>query len=241
MTSTASSVYHPAGSRGAADHGWLQAKHTFSFGQYHESERMHFGVLRVLNDDIVAPGAGFSKHPHDNMEIITIPLRGQLAHKDSLGNGETIHAGEIQIMSAGTGIEHSEFNPSHEEAVNLLQIWVFPNRRNVEPRYQTIPVVQQDGQVFQQIVSPNPQDAGGWIHQNAWFHLANLKAGGRATYELHEEANGVYVFVISGSIEIEGQVLTERDGFGIWSVESFEMICQADARVLLMEVPMGFE
>jgi len=241
MNSEAPFVYHPAASRGGADHGWLQAKHTFSFGQYQDPERMHFGVLRVLNDDIVAPGSGFAKHPHDNMEIITIPLRGSLAHKDSMGNEEVIKAGEIQVMSAGSGIKHSEFNPSKTEAVNLLQIWLFPNRREVTPRYQTIPVEYSDEDIFQQIVSPHHQDAGAWIYQNAWFYLATLHAGAEVTYKLNEPANGVYIFVISGNITVNGQVLSARDGYGIWTVSEVPITCDADALILVMEVPMGFE
>ncbi len=234
-------VYHPADTRGAANHGWLVAKHSFSFARYHDPERVHFGVLRVLNDDIVAPGMGFGTHPHDNMEIITIPLRGQLAHKDSIGNAETIETGEIQLMSAGTGVEHSEFNPSQTEEVNLLQIWIFPNRRDVTPRYQQLPITIEEPNHFQQLFSPNPEDAGGWIQQNAWGFMASLTAGATVNYELQEPANGVYVFVISGSITVNGQTLTDRDGYGIWSVEAFAISCEKDTRVLLLEVPMGFE
>lgn len=234
-------VYHPAASRGAANHGWLQARHTFSFARYHDPSRMHFGVLRVLNDDIVAPGMGFGTHPHDNMEIITIPLRGSLAHKDSMGNAETITTGEVQIMSAGTGVEHSEYNPSATEEVNLLQIWVFPNRQNVTPRYQQFRLTMEDKNHLYQILSPNPEDSGGWIHQNAWAFMGNLTAGTSIDYDLREPANGVYLFVISGNIAVNGQTLGPRDGYGIWSVEAFPIACNEDAQVLIMEVPMGFE
>ncbi len=234
-------VYHPAASRGHADHGWLEARHTFSFARYYDPARMHFGVLRVLNDDIVAPGMGFGTHPHDNMEIITIPLRGQLAHKDSMGNAETISTGEVQIMSAGTGVEHSEYNPSATEEVNLLQIWVLPNRRNVAPRYQQFPLLIEETNRLYQILSPNSEDSGGWIYQNAWFFRASLSAGTSIDYELREPANGVYIFVISGNIAVNGQTLSDRDGYGIWSVEAFPIACNEAAQVLIMEVPMGFE
>ncbi len=233
--------YFPAASRGFADHGWLKAAHSFSFGQYHNPERMHFGVLRVLNDDLIAGGGGFGKHGHDNMEIITIPLSGALAHRDNIGHEEVIQAGEVQVMSAGTGVQHSEYNASETEPVNLLQIWLFPNRQNVAPRYQSIKLAPATPNIFQQILSPSPEDAGVWIHQNAWFHLGYLEAGTTVTYNFKEPANGLYVFVLEGTVKVDGQQLEPRDAYGMWSVEEAAFTAISDARVLLLEVPMGFE
>lgn len=171
------SVFHPAGSRGDANHGWLHSKHTFSFANYYHPERMHFGMLRVLNDDTVAAGMGFGTHPHNNMEIISIPLSGDLEHKDSMGNVSVIRNGDIQVMSAGMGITHSEYNKNKDQEVKFLQIWVFPNKKDVTPRYDQITLNKEDRKnTFQQILSPNPNDSGVWIHQNAWFHLADRKS-----------------------------------------------------------------
>ena len=233
--------YFPAASRGFADHGWLKAAHSFSFGKYYNPEQMHFGVLRVLNDDRIAGGGGFGKHPHDNMEIITIPLLGQLTHRDSMGHEEVIQTGEIQVMSAGTGITHSEYNASETEEVNLLQIWLYPNRQNVSPRYQSIKLAPAEPNVFQQILSPSHEDAGVWIYQNAWFHMGHLEAGANILYNFKEEANGLYVFVIEGTVTVDGQELQPRDAYGMWSVDEARFTATTSARVLLMEVPMGFE
>jgi len=236
-------VIHQSNTRGYANHGWLEARHTFSFAGYYDPNRVQFGVLRVLNDDIVAGGMGFGTHPHDNMEIITIPLEGDLAHKDSMNNAETIKFGDVQVMSAGTGIQHSEFNPNHDRRTNLLQIWVFPKYRNVEPRYQQITLNMPDREgKFQQILSPNADDEGVWIHQDAWFHMGNFKAGSTADYTFKKEGNGVYVFVIKGALTVDGQELGLRDGMGIWTDDNslatvdFQMI--EDTELLLMEVPM---
>ena len=234
---------HRAETRGSADHGWLKAKHSFSFANYYDPERVHFGVLRVLNDDIVAAGMGFGQHPHDNMEIITIPLEGALAHKDSMGNSATINSGEIQVMSAGTGITHSEFNPSDSEPINLLQIWVIPNKRNVEPRYdqQLLDLVPMEN-AWSQILSPDPDDAGVWIHQNAWFHMGNFEAGTTSFYDLKDDPrNGLYVFVIEGTVEVAGQTLNKRDGMGIITTAPTDLIDFTfldKSKVLLMEIPM---
>jgi redox-sensitive bicupin YhaK (pirin superfamily) len=233
--------YFPAASRGFADHGWLKAAHSFSFAQYHNPERMHFGVLRVLNDDLVAGGQGFGKHPHANMEIITIPLSGSLAHRDSMGNEEVIETGEVQMMSAGSGITHSEYNASETEPVSLLQIWLFPNRQNVTPRYQSIKLAPAETNIFQQILSPYPEDAGVWAYQNAWFHMGYLEAGAMVSYSFKETANGLYIFVIEGSVTVAGQELGPRDAYGMWSVDEAHFTAHTKARVLLMEVPMGFE
>lgn len=233
-------VLHKATTRGHADHGWLNSHHTFSFAAYQNPERMHFGVLRVLNDDQVAPGKGFGTHPHDNMEIISIPLEGDLEHKDSMGNVATIREGDVQVMSAGTGIFHSEYNKNTDKEVKFLQIWVFPNKRNVAPRYDQISIRDIEIEnAFYQVLSPNPEDQGVWIHQDAWFHLGKFDAGFSDNYNLKKEGNGVYVFVLDGNVEINGQKLEKRDGFGLWETNSFDFKAITKSRVLLMEVPMS--
>ena len=185
-------VLHKANTRGHADHGWLNAYHSFSFASWYNPDRVQFGMLRVLNDDTVAAGMGFGKHPHDNMEIITIPLEGDLAHKDSMGNEATIKSGDVQVMSAGTGIQHSEFNPNHDKQTKLLQIWVFPKIRNVDPRYQQITLNPEDRKnKLQQILSPNADDDGVWIHQDAWFHMGKFDKEMTLDYTIKKEGNGV--------------------------------------------------
>lgn len=232
-------VLHRADTRGQADHGWLKAKHTFSFANYYNPERMHFGVLRVLNDDCIAGGMGFGTHPHDNMEIITIPLEGTVAHRDSMGNAGTIKRGEVQVMSAGTGIQHSEFNGEKERDLKLLQIWLFPNKQSVTPRYDQLVLPERKPNVFQQILSPNTDDAGVWIHQDAWFNMIDLQTDKQVVYTLNKpETNGVYAFVISGEVTIAGQALKSRDGLGLWEVDTIELAASANAEILLMEVPM---
>ena len=232
-------VYHKADSRGFADHGWLKSYHTFSFANYYNPERMNFGVLRVLNDDQVASGMGFGTHPHRDMEIISIPLEGDLEHKDSMGTTAVIRNGEIQVMSAGTGVQHSEYNKNKHGLVKFLQIWVIPNKMNVTPRYDQISIKENEKiSDFQQILSPNPDDEGVWIHQNAWFNLAKFEKGNAKEYRIHDAKNGVYVFVLKGSAKIGDQTLGTRDGFGIWETESFTLEALEDSEVLLMEVPM---
>lgn len=236
----ANSVFHKADTRGSANHGWLQSYHTFSFANYYNPERMHFGVLRVLNDDAVQGGKGFGKHPHDNMEIISIPLEGDLEHKDSMGNTTVIRNGDVQVMSAGTGITHSEYNKNSDQSVKFLQIWVFPNKRNVTPRYDQITLNPEDRKnKLQQILSPNANDAGVWIHQNAWFHLGSFDKGVNADYTIKLKGNGVYVFVLSGDITVNGQQLNRRDGFGIWDTDKLAITADSHAEFLLMEVPMS--
>ncbi|MBK6902047.1 MAG: pirin family protein [Saprospirales bacterium] len=232
-------VLHKANTRGHANHGWLDSHHTFSFANYYNPERVHFGVLRVLNDDRVAGGKGFNTHPHDNMEIISIPLDGDLEHKDSMGNVAVIRKGDVQVMSAGTGIYHSEFNKNTDKEVKFLQIWVFPNKKNVTPRYDQITL--QSGQTKNklfQILSPNSNDEGVWIHQDAWFHLGELEAGCQETYKIRKPGNGVYAFILDGDLTIEGQALNARDGFGVWDADSISISADSEAKVLLMEVPM---
>ncbi len=235
----ANTVLHKADTRGHADHGWLNSFHTFSFANYYNPDRMHFGVLRVLNDDTVAAGKGFGTHPHDNMEIISIPLEGDLEHKDSMGNTTVIRNGDVQVMSAGTGIQHSEFNKNTDKTVKFLQIWVFPNQRNVKPRYDQMTLQLADRQnKLQQILSPNADDAGVWIHQNAWFHLGQFDKGKTAEYNIKKTGNGVYAFLLRGKMTIGGQTLDARDGLGIWDVEKFALKADDSAEILLMEVPM---
>lgn len=233
------SILHKADTRGHANHGWLDSKHTFSFANYYNPERMHFGVLRVLNDDQVAPGMGFGTHPHENMEIISIPLEGDLEHKDSMGNIAVIRHGDIQVLSAGTGITHSEYNKNKDKEVKFLQIWIFPNKQNVTPRYSQISLKIEDRHNnFQQIISPNSDDDGAWINQNAWFSMGNFDSEFETTYNLKSSQNGVYIFVLEGEIEVNGQILSKRDGFGIWDTDSFSLKALSKCDVLLMDVPM---
>jgi quercetin 2,3-dioxygenase len=235
----ANTILHKAETRGDANHGWLHSKHTFSFGNYYNPERMHFGVLRVLNDDTVAGGEGFGTHPHDNMEIISIPLEGDLQHKDSMGNVAVIKNGEIQVMSAGTGIQHSEYNKNQETAVKFLQIWIFPDKKNVTPRYDQLTLHPEDRKnKLQQILSPRADDAGVWIHQNAWFHLGNFDKGTSVKYQFKAKGNGLYVFDLKGDLKIDDQAIFTRDGFGIWDTDSVQITAETDAEFLLMEVPM---
>ena len=235
----ANKILHKAASRGHANHGWLNSYHTCSFAEYFQHERMHFGVLRVLNDDTVQAGMGFGKHPHDNMEIISIPLEGDLEHQDSMGNVAVIKKGDIQVMSAGTGIFHSEYNKSKEQQVKFLQIWVFPKVRNVQPRYDQITLNENDRKnKLQQILSPNKNDEGVWIHQDAWFHLANLDQDFSTEYKLKKQGNGVYAFVIKGDVILDGTELNERDGLGITDCNQFTIQAKSNVELLLMEVPM---
>jgi len=238
MTNT---IIHKADTRGDANHGWLKSRHTFSFANYHNPERIHFGALRVLNDDVVEAGRGFGTHPHDNMEIISIPLEGDLEHKDSLGNIAIIKHGDIQVMSAGTGVFHSEFNKNNDRPVKFLQIWVLPNKKNVTPRYDQITLnISDSHNKLQQILSPDENDEGVWIHQNAWFHLGRFDKGVATEYQLKAKGNGVYAFILEGDITINNQPLSTRDGFGIWDVDSIKVKADTDAEFLLMEVPMTF-
>jgi len=234
-------ILHKGTERGHANHGWLDAHHTFSFASYYDPQNMHFGVLRVLNDDSIDGGMGFGTHPHDNMEIITIPLEGALAHKDSLGTSSVIQHGDIQVMSAGTGVKHSEFNANPDQKVKLLQIWLYPNKKNVEPRYGQITLdIAERHNNFQQILSPNPDDAGVWIHQDAWFSLGKFDQGFETEYNIRKKGNGVYAFVIKGEVTIEGHDLGTRDGLGIWDTDTISFKANSpDAEVLLMDIPMN--
>lgn len=237
----AQTVYHSAASRGKVDLGWLKSYHTFSFGNYYNPERINFGALRVLNDDAVDGGEGFGEHPHDNMEIISIPLKGGLKHKDSMDNIAVISDGDIQVMSAGTGIFHQEHNDDETKAVQFLQIWIYPNQLNVEPRYDQLTLNTADRRnKLQQILSPGANDDGVWIYQNAWFNLGSFDKGLKTDYQIKAKGNGVYVFIINGSVKIGEQILNTRDGFGIWDTDQFTIDILEDAEFLLMEVPMSF-
>lgn len=231
-------VIHKADSRGDANFGWLHSKHTFSFGQYYNPDRVHFGMLRVLNDDIVVGGAGFPTHPHENMEIVSIPLSGALAHKDSTGNEKIIQTGEVQIMSAGSGLTHSEYNASKDQEVNFLQIWVFPKEKDIEPRY--------DQKLFKDVDRKNkvqtvvaPDDSALWINQNAWFSLANLDGNKVLDYKIHDSGNGLYIFVIEGELEVDSENLNKRDAIGLSETESVSIKSSKDSKLLLIEVPMN--
>jgi len=237
----ANTILHKADTRGHADHGWLNSHHSFSFANYYNPDRMHFGVLRVLNDDTVSPGMGFGTHPHDNMEIISIPLEGDLEHKDSMGTTSVIKHGDIQVMSAGTGIYHSEYNKNKDKPVKFLQIWIFPNKKDVTPRYDQITLNLKDREnKFQQILSPNADDEGVWIHQDAWFNLGKFDKGKTTDYSIKKKGNGVYAFILSGQATVNGTILDQRDGLGIWDTDKISITSNTDGtEILLMDVPMS--
>ena len=234
-------VFFSADTRGHADHGWLNANYSFSFGNYFNRDRMNFGALRVLNDDTISPGKGFGYHPHENMEIITIPLKGDLEHKDSMGNLGIINEGEIQVMSAGSGIFHSEFNKNSDKSINLLQLWILPKRENVEPRYDQCSIQGlRKLNSFYMVLSPHPEDNVMWIHQDAWFHLGDFDKVTSIDYELKRKGNGVYIFVIEGNFNVSNQKLNKRDALGVWDTDVISFKAQPNSRVLLVEVPMKF-
>jgi len=236
---TGTQILHKADTRGKANHGWLNSFHSFSFGGYYDPARSHFGVLRVLNDDTVAAGMGFGKHPHDNMEIISIPTSGDLKHKDSMGNETVIKQGDIQVMSAGTGIAHSEMNANTNKEVRFFQIWLFPNKKNVQPRYgqYTIDEAKMHNRLLQ-VLSPDEKEEGVWIHQDAWFSMGNLDQGFETTYRVKGNGNGVYVFVIEGDATVNGQALNRRDGLGVKDTDTLSIKADSHARLLLMDVPV---
>ena len=232
---------HLSQDRGHANHGWLDSYHSFSFAGYYNPSKIHFGALRVLNDDRVAPGMGFGTHPHDNMEIVSIPLSGDLHHKDSTGRDKIIKQGDVQIMSAGSGIEHSEQNANRDKEVQFLQIWVFPKEKNIEPRYEQKSFAKEDRfNKWQTVVSPHDPSAL-WINQDAWFSLGVFQKEKQANYTLHQTNSGVYVFVINGEITLDGHTLRSRDAMGIWETETINMNVSSDAELLLIEVPMQFK
>ncbi len=233
-------LLHKSDSRGHANHGWLNSYHSFSFANYYNPERIHFGKLRVLNDDTVAGGKGFGTHPHDNMEIISIPLEGDLQHKDSMGNTAVIKEGDVQVLSAGTGISHSEFNKNENKPVKFLQIWIFPREKNVTPRYDQVSIkdLEKPNDLYQ-VLSPDKKAQGVWVHQDAWFHLGAFDRSKEIQYKVHKEGNGVYAFILEGEVEIAGQKASKRDGVGIWETDQFSVKTNPGSRILLMEVPMN--
>ncbi|MDR2918959.1 MAG: pirin family protein [Tannerella sp.] len=236
------SVLYRSSTRGHKYHGWLDTYHTFSFADYYDPERMHFGALRVLNDDIVEGGEGFGTHPHDNMEIISIPLFGDLEHGDSMGNGQIVHTGEVQVMSAGTGVQHSEYNPNQGKPVNFFQIWIFPNKENVEPRYEqkAFDLLDKKNQLVL-IVSPYPADESLWIHQEAWMSIGTFDKDHIVKYKPKKEDNGVWAMVIEGEFTVADEKLYRRDGLGIWDTNEISIVADSDmARILLIDVPMDF-
>ncbi len=233
-------IFHKSTDRGHANHGWLDSHHSFSFAHFYDPEKIHFGALRVLNDDIVQGGMGFGTHPHDNMEIISIPLSGDLEHKDSMGNTGVIRQNDVQIMSAGTGIQHSEYNKNKDRLVNFLQIWVFPKKKNIKPRYDQKTLDPNDRKnKLQVIVSPDgTTEDSVKINQDAWFSLADLDAGKSVQYDLRDKTHGVYAFVIDGDVSINGQALNKKDGLGVSDTESLSITADSNSKLLLMEVPM---
>ena len=233
-------IFHASSTRGEANHGWLHAKHSFSFANYFDPKRIQFGALRVLNDDIIAPGMGFGSHPHDNMEIVTIPLEGALEHKDSMDNVGVIEADEIQVMSAGTGIFHSEYNKNKDKEVKVLQLWVLPKERNVTPRYdqKSIKELKKTNTLYP-IVTPDPNGPAMWIHQDAWFHMGDFNQSTKIEYKINKDGNGVYVFLIEGSAEIAGDLIKKRDAVGVWETDRFNLKMAPNSRVLLIEVPLN--
>ena len=233
-------IFHKADTRGHEDHGWLNTFHNFSFGDYYDHDRMQFGTLRVLNDDTVAAGTGFGRHPHNNMEIISIPLEGELEHKDSMGNTQVIKTGDIQVMSAGTGIFHSEYNRDKNKEVKFLQIWVLPNKLDVQPRYDQV-TLDPSKRInrLQQILSPNPKDEGVWIYQDAWFYLLKIQKDHKVNYQIKKKGNGVLCFLLSGNMNIKDNLLEKRDALGIWDIDSIDLISLSDdSEILVMDVPM---
>ena len=233
-------VLHKADTRGYANHGWLESHHSFSFASYYNPQRMQFGALRVLNDDRVAPGMGFGTHPHQNMEIISIPLEGDLEHKDSMGNTAVIRQGDVQVMSAGTGVQHSEYNKNRDREVAFLQIWVLPDRPNVTPRYDQITLNQEDlKNTWYTLLGPRDKHKGLWIHQNAWFHLGEFSKQDTATYTLKENGNGLYAFVLEGRVQVGDEILERRDALGVWNTAEVAFRMEDKSRLLLLEVPMS--
>jgi quercetin 2,3-dioxygenase len=241
-------ILYPADTRGYANHGWLESHQTFSFADYYNPDRIRFGVLRVLNDDRVDGGKGFGSHPHENMEIISIPLEGSLVHEDNLGNRRVVSQGEVQVMSTGTGVFHSEYNNNPEKPAKFLQIWVFPNQLNVEPRYDQIKLdPTKEHNQLQQIISPSREGEGTWIYQDAWFHIGRFGKWREITYDLKKKGNGIFLFVINGSFVVDGQslhqpdgqILNARDGLGIRELDRVSLTAQEEhSELLIIEVPM---
>jgi len=233
-------IVHKASERGHANHGWLNAHHSFSFANYYDPSKVHFGLLRVLNDDTIGPGTGFGTHPHDNMEIVTIPLKGTLEHKDSMGNIGVIRPNEIQAMSAGSGLMHSEYNHSKTEELNLLQIWVFPKLKNIEPRYeQRVFSAEEKNGKFKTIVAPVKSSDIMWINQDSYFSLGKFEKDNQVEYTIQHPGNGAYIFMIEGEASVEGEVLDKRDALGIWETTKISIASNTTSEILIIEVPMN--
>lgn len=231
-------VLHRADERGHADHGWLNTYHSFSFAGWHDPKKMHFGALRVLNDDAVAGGGGFGTHPHDNMEIVSIPTSGALEHKDSMGNASVIKTGDVQIMSAGTGVRHSEFNHSATDPVSFFQVWIYPDAQGLTPRYDQEPYeLAPPGEPLTCMVSPDGE-AGVKIHQKAWFHMGRLNEGQSIVQDVHGAGQGLYIMVLEGSAAVAGQALKRRDAIGVWDTQNVKIEASSDCQVMVIEVPM---
>jgi redox-sensitive bicupin YhaK (pirin superfamily) len=231
-------VLHTANTRGHANHGWLEARHSFSFAQYYNPSRMNFGVLRVLNDDWIDGGQGFGRHPHDNMEIVTIPLYGDLEHKDSMGNSGVIKQYDVQLMSAGTGVYHSEFNPNPDKKINLFQIWIFPKKLNIAPRYEQKTFLPSERQNKWQLLVAPESDTALTINQDAWFSMGKFDSGKEVTYEIRKKGNGVYIMVVEGKVRIDGDLLQKRDALGIWDADKINIEVDSDCELLVLDVPM---
>ncbi|WDZ98870.1 pirin family protein [Mucilaginibacter sp. SJ] len=233
-------IFYPESERGHNDIGWLKANFSFSFASYYNPDKMNFGALRVLNDDIIAAGRGFGSHPHDNMEIITIPLKGGFEHKDSMGNTGVVNAGEVQVMSAGTGVYHSEYNASHTEAANTLQIWLFPKERNIQPRYDQMSFKDRFKlNELTTLISPERSENTLWINQDATFSMGEFEAGQTINYDIKTKGNGAYVFVLDGAAKINNQVLNKKDALGVYDTSSLTIIAQEPSRFLIIDVPMS--
>lgn len=232
-------IIHKADSRGFFDYGWLKTYHTFSFSSYYDPERVNFGMLRVLNDDTIEGGQGFGTHPHNDMEIVTIPLEGALAHKDSTGGEGVIYPDEIQVMSAGTGIRHSEYNHLNDGTTKLLQIWVFPDKKGHSPRYdQRFFEVEERKNKLQYIVTPDKKDDNLWLNQDTYFALADMEKDKSINYKIHTKGSGVYLFIIEGKIFVGDNTLSKRDGIGIWETDEIEVTSKENSKLLFIEVPM---
>ena len=233
-------IIHKADSRGHFDYGWLKTSHTFSFSSYYDPERVNFGMLRVLNDDFVAAGEGFGTHPHNDMEIVTIPIDGALAHKDSTGSEGVIYPDEVQIMSAGTGIRHSEFNHLQDGTSNFLQLWIFPDKKGHQPRYnQNYFDPAERKNKFQFIVTPDKKDGNLWLNQDAFLSRIDLDKSNSVNYKIHTKGNGVYLFLIDGEISVAGETLSKRDGIGIYETDEFSITAIKDSQILIIEIPMN--
>lgn len=233
-------IVHKADSRGYFDYDWLKTYHTFSFSNYYDPERVNFGMLRVLNDDLVAAGQGFGTHPHNDMEIVSIPLSGALAHKDSTGTEKAIVPGEVQVMSAGTGILHSEYNHSKDNETNFLQLWIFPDMKGHQPRYDQKSFDPQERKnKIQFIVTPEKKVGNLWLNQDAYLSLTNLEKSKSLNYKIHTKGNGVYLFLIEGEISVGDESLLRRDGIGIYDTDEFTITAENNSQILIIEVPMN--